>query len=87
MEKRSQVDLQQQRSPKKKIRNLNDDVNTMITAPSTETKTTEQKPTNPNEPELRSAADDQKSFEFQIRSEVKKEPTPRSVKNEESKKF
>jgi cell division protein FtsZ len=73
------------KEPQKKIRNLNDDVNTMITAPSTEKKTAEPKATNSNEPELGSTADDQKSFEFQIRSEVKKEPTPRPVKKEEPK--
>jgi cell division protein FtsZ len=73
------------KEPQKKIRNLNDDVNTMITAPSTEKKIAEPKAINSNEPELGSTAEDQKSFEFQIRSEVKKEPTPRPVKKEEPK--
>lgn len=69
--------------PKKVVRDLGEDVKTFITAPNAEAPV-EPKPSNSNEPELKSSIQDQKSFEFQIRStESVKTPEPPKEKTEQ----
>tara|TARA_B110000503_G_scaffold138751_1_gene225568 strand:- start:5699 stop:7291 length:1593 start_codon:yes stop_codon:yes gene_type:complete len=64
--------------PKKVVRKLTDDVNTVITAPSDKAASEENR--NSDEPTMKSQSEEQKSFEFQIRpSQAPKQPQ----KNEE----
>ena len=64
--------------PKKVVRKLTDDVNTVITAPSDKAASEENR--NSDEPTMKSQSEEQKSFEFQIRpSQAPKQ----SQKNEE----
>ncbi|MEQ8909091.1 MAG: cell division protein FtsZ [Vicingaceae bacterium] len=77
--------LRTEQKPKKKVMNLEDEVDTQITQPLDEQKKEEEEKEEPkaNEPTLKSS--DQKSFEFNIRAQQKpQEPTkPEAKKSEE----
>jgi len=65
------------KEPKKVVRKLTDEVNTVITAPSEKAAPAAPESANSDEPTLRNSSDDQKSFEFQIRkTEAKKQEEP-----------
>ena len=56
-----------EKEPKKVVRKLSDNVDTVITAPTGRTETPAAEKPSENEPTLKSSNDEQKSFEFQIR--------------------
>jgi len=72
--------------PKKVVRKLTDEVNTVITAPSEKTPNQAPENTNSNEPTLKNPNDDQKSFEFQIRPNAEAKQ-PQKSEEPEMKKY
>lgn len=73
------------KEPKKVVRNLTDNVNTNITAPSAKPEKSAPKAEEENEPRLKKANEEQKSFEFMIRPNTSSTPSASKESTPESK--
>lgn len=73
------------KKPEKVVRSLTDEVNTNITAPSSEpSNETKEVSSNSDEPTLKKSSEEQKSFEFTIRPKEEFKPKPTQEENKDS---